>query len=57
MVIKIRLKKFLANNSISSVIHCAAYAYVLEGERKKKYIFIIMYKKSKKFINECIKKS
>ena len=29
-------KKFLANNSISSVVHCAAYAYVLEGERKKK---------------------
>ena len=38
------------------VIHCAAYAYVLEGERKKKIYFDNNVSKSKKFINECIKK-
>ena len=48
--------KFFANNSISSVIHCAAYAYVLEGEKKKKIYFNNNVKKTKKFINECIKK-
>tara|TARA_B100000902_G_scaffold57127_1_gene63969 strand:+ start:29 stop:1009 length:981 start_codon:yes stop_codon:yes gene_type:complete len=51
-----KIIKFLAKNSISSVIHCAAYAYVLEGERKKKIYFNNNVKKSKKFINECIKK-
>ena len=47
--------KLFANNSISSVIHCAAYAYVLEGEKKKKIYFSNNVKKTKKFINKCIK--
>ena len=51
-----KMKKLLANNSISSVIHCAAYAYVLEGERKKKKYFNNNVKQTKKFINQCIKK-
>ena len=53
---KNKIKKFLANNSISSVVHCAAYAYVLEGERKKKIYFHNNVQKSKKFINECIRR-
>ena len=48
--------KLFANNSVSSVIHCAAYAYVLEGERKKKIYFNNNVNQTKKFINECIKK-
>ena len=42
--------KLFANNSISSVIHCAAYAYVLEGEKKKKYILVTMLKKLKNLL-------
>ncbi len=53
---KNKIKNLLANNSISSVIHCAAYAYVLEGERKKKIYFHNNVQKSKKFINECIRR-
>jgi len=48
--------KLLANNPITTVIHGAAYAYVLEGEKRKKIYFNNNVKKSKKFINECIKK-
>ena len=51
-----KIIKFLENNPISLVIHCAAYAYVLEGERKKKIYFDNNVSKSKKFINECIRK-
>ena len=51
-----KIIKLLANNSISSVIHCAAYAYVLEGESKKKIYFYNNVKQTKKFINLCIKK-
>jgi UDP-glucose 4-epimerase len=51
-----KISKLLSDNSISTVIHSAAYAYVLEGEKKKKIYFKNNVEKSKKFINECIKK-
>ena len=53
---KSKMIKFLTSNSFSSVIHCAAYAYVLEGERKKKIYFYNNVRQTKKFINQCIKK-
>ena len=51
-----KINKLLSNKSISTVIHSAAFAYVLEGERKKKIYYLNNVEKSIKFINTCIKK-
>ena len=51
-----KINLLLSNNSFSTVIHSAAYAYVLEGERKKKIYFNNNVKKTKSLINLCIKK-
>ena len=38
-----KINKLLNNKSISTVIHSAAFSYVLEGERKKKIYYINKY--------------
>jgi len=51
-----KINKIFSTKHISTVIHSAAFAYVLEGEKKKKIYFANNVEKSKKFIDICIKK-
>lgn len=49
------INKVLKEKKIQTIIHCAAYAYVLDAEKNKKYYFNNNIKKTKKFINYSIK--
>ncbi len=54
---KHKINELLSEKSIKTIIHSAAYAYVVEGEKKKNIYYNNNVEKSKKFINECIKKN
>jgi UDP-glucose 4-epimerase len=49
------INKILKEKKIQTIIHCAAYAYVLDAEKNKKYYFNNNIKKTKKFIEYSIK--
>jgi UDP-glucose 4-epimerase len=51
---KSTINKILRKKKIQTVIHCAAYAYVLDAESKKKYYIENNVIKTKKFINYTI---
>ena len=51
-----KINKIFSKKYISTVIHSAAFAYVLEGEKKKKIYFANNVEKSKIFIDLCIEK-
>ena len=50
-----KIKKIIQKYNIKTIIHAAAFSYVLEGEKNKKY-FNNNIKKTKLFINFCKKK-
>ncbi len=49
------INKVLKEKKIQTIIHCAAYAYVLDAEKNKKYYFNNNIKTTQKFINYSIK--
>ena len=50
-----KVLKIIKNSNIKTVVHCAAYAYVNEGEHFKKRYLLNNVKNTKKFINICEK--
>ena len=51
-----KIDKIIEKFKIKTVIHAAAFSYVLEGEKNKKRYFVNNIKKTKNFINLCKKK-
>ena len=47
------IKKIFLKYKIHTVIHCGAYAYVIDGEKNKKDYLNNNYKKSKTFFEIC----
>lgn len=50
-----KLREIIVNNKISTVIHAAAFSYVVEGEFFKKKYFLNNIIKTKRFIDCCKK--
>ena len=50
-----KIKKIIQKYNIKTIIHAAAFSYVLEGEKNKKKYFNNNKKKTKLFINFCKK--
>ena len=47
------IKKIFSKHKIKTVIHCGAFAYVLDGEKQKRKYFINNFTKSKTFFLLC----
>lgn len=52
-----KVGNLIKNKKINSVIHCAAFSYVNDGEKNKKKYYNNNVLKTKKFINICKKNS
>ena len=52
-----KIDHLIKKYKINTVIHAAAYSYVIEGEKNKKKYFLNNIKKTKLFINFCKKKN
>jgi UDP-glucose 4-epimerase len=48
-----KIEKILKHNKIVTVIHCAAFSYVMDGEKNKKKYFYNNVFKTKKFVKVC----
>ena len=53
MEIKKKISRLINRYKIKTVIHCAAFSYVLDGEKNKRKYKTNNIDKTKKFINEC----
>ena len=50
---KTSLVKIIKKYNPTTILHCAAYSYVIEAEKNKKKYFLNNIKKTKKFIDIC----